>query len=382
MTTDAIVPLIEPFLKALAIILGLLGVAPVMTVLERKISAFAQDRLGPNRAKFPWAVKLPVIGPLLNILGGFGLLHPMADAIKMITKEDFTPDRADKFLHTMAPWIALVPAFVTFAVIPIGPDFTIGNTVHHLQVANLNVGILYIFAIASIAPYGAALAGWSSNNKFALLGALRAAAQMLSYEVGMGLSLISLIMVFGTVQLDKMVLGQGELLWGLFPKWGILVQPLGAVLFFVSAYAETKRGPFDTPEGDSEIVAGYFLEYSGMKFGMFYTAEFVEMIGVAALFSTLFLGGYLIPYVPADAAINGFAINFFGLFSWNGPWWFWLVAMMLSFVVKTFVLIFLQFEIRWTLPRFRYDQVMTLGWKIILPAAIANILITGFVMLL
>ena len=365
--------LLASFVKALVVLLVILQIAPVMTWFERKISAFSQDRVGPNRALLPFANKIPLLGPVLNVLGRAGLLFPIADAIKGITKEDFVPDRADKFLFNAAPWIALVPAFVTFAVIPFGPDVKIADTIHHLQVAPLDVGILYIFAISSIAPYGAALAGWSSNNKFALLGGLRASAQMISYEVCMGLAAIGLFMVFGTVRLDHMVLAQQDLLFGLVPKWGLFVQPLGFILFFTAAYAETKRAPFDAPEGESEIVAGYFLEYSGMKFMMFYTAEFVEMIVFAGLITTMFFGGYLIPYVPADAAINGFL----GL-----PGWVWLIGMLLSFAIKCFFFIFLQFQIRWTLPRFRYDQVMRLGWKILLPASLANILVTGLVMLL
>jgi len=365
--------LLAQFITALAVILVILQIAPVMTWLERKISAFSQDRIGPNRAIIPGVGKIPLIGPVLTFLGRLGLLFPLADAIKMITKEDFIPDRADKFLHTLAPWVALVPAFVTFAVIPFGPITRVGDLDIHLQVANLNVGILYIFAISSIAPYGSALAGWSSNNKFALLGALRAGAQMLSYEVCLGLSVIGLIMVYETVQLDVMVLRQQELMWGFIPKWGLFVQPLGFLMFFTAAYAETKRAPFDTPEGESEIVAGYFTEYSGMKFGMFYTAEFVEMIVLAALVSTLFFGGYLIPFIPADAAVTGL---------WGLPGWAWGLAMFGAFMIKTFIFIFLQFQIRWTLPRFRYDQVMRLGWKILLPAALANLLVTGFVLVM
>ncbi|MEW5854083.1 MAG: complex I subunit 1 family protein [Myxococcota bacterium] len=364
-------------LKAGGVIFVILQIAPVMTWLERKISAFSQDRIGPNRATIPIIKNIPLVGPLLqpvvNFLGRLGLLFPLADAIKMITKEDFIPARADRFLHTLAPWVALVPAFVTFAVIPFGPDVIIGGMLHHLQVANLNVGILYIFAIASIGVYGTAFAGWASNNKFALLGALRASAQMISYEISMGLSIIGLIMVFGTVQLNEMVLKQQELLWGFIPKWGIFVQPLGFLMFFTAAYAETKRAPFDTPEGESEIVAGYFIEYSGMKFGMFYTAEFVEMIVLGGLVSTLFLGGYLIPFVPADAAIHGFI---------GMPGWFWALAMVFAFLFKMFVFIVLQFQIRWTLPRFRYDQIMHLGWKILLPVALANVFITGLVLVL
>jgi NADH-quinone oxidoreductase subunit H len=373
---DANTILIAGLVKAVVVMLVILQLAPLMTWLERKISAFSQDRMGPNRAVVPFASKIPVLGPIITLLGRLGLLFPLADAIKMITKEDFVPDRADRFIHAFAPWIALVPAFVTFAVIPFGPDVTIAGQVHSLIVADLNVGILFIFAISSVAPYGAALAGWSSNNKFALLGALRAAAQMISYEISMGLGLMGLVMVYGTLQIDDMVRAQDALIFGIIPKWGVVLQPLGFLLFFTAAYAETKRAPFDSPEGESEIVAGYFTEYSGMKFGMFYTAEFVEMIVLAALVTSLFFGGYLIPGIPADAAVKGFTA--FGV---NFPWWFALIAMMTSFALKTFFFIFLQFQIRWTLPRFRYDQVMTLGWKILLPVSLANLIVTGIVLL-
>lgn len=373
---DANTLLVVGFIKALVVIAIILGIAPVMTWLERKIAAFSQDRLGPNRAVLPFAHKIPGAGRVLTFLGRLGLLFPLADAIKLITKEDFVPDRADRFLHGFAPWIALVPAFVTMAVIPLGPDVMIGGHRVSLMVADINVGILFIFAISSVAPYGAALAGWASNNKFALLGALRAAAQMISYEVSMGLSILGLVMVFGTLQIDDMVRAQDALLWGIVPRWGVFLQPLGCVLFFVAAYAETKRAPFDTPEGESEIVAGYFIEYSGMKFGMFMTAEFVEMIVLAMLMTSLFFGGYLIPGVPADAALNGFTLG-----GTHVPASVALLAMVGAFALKTFFFIFLQFQIRWTLPRFRYDQVMTLGWKIMLPAALANLLVTGVVIL-
>lgn len=363
-------------LKAVVVVLALLSFAPVMTWFERKLSAWSQDRIGPNRAIIPNVRQVPVVGPLLapplDFVGRLGLLQPMADAIKMIAKEDFIPERGDRFLHTLAPFIALVPAFITFAIIPFGPDIRIGDTVYQLQVADLNVGIIYFFAITSIAVYGTALAGWSSDNKFALLGALRASAQMISYEISMGLAIIGLVMVYGSVQLDQIVAGQDQVLWGFVPRWGIVTQPLGFLLFFTAVYAETKRAPFDTPEGESELVAGYFTEYSGLKFGMFYTAEFVAMIVLGALVTTLFLGGYLLPWVPASAAIHGFL----GL-----PGWFWAIAMVLSFLLKTFAFILLQFQIRWTLPRFRYDQIMKLGWKILLPAALVNVFATGLVIL-
>jgi NADH-quinone oxidoreductase subunit H len=368
--------LIAAGIKAVVVLLGMLTMLPLMTWFERKISAFAQDRIGPNRANFPWADKIPLVGPVIHFMQRAGLLHPFADALKMIAKEDFIPDRADRFLHTLAPWLAMVPALVTFAVIPFGPDIKIGDWVIPLQVANLNVGVLYMFAVASIGPYGAALAGWASNNKFSLIGGLRASAQMISYEVCMGVAIIGLVMVYGSLQLNDIVAGQdvvnaagqSQLLWGFIPRWGVVTQPLGFILFFTAAYAETKRAPFDTPEGESEIVAGYHTEYSGLKFGMFYSGEFVEMLVLAGLITTLFFGGYLIPFVPASSSINGFL----GL-----PPLFWTVVMVLAFLFKAFILMMLQFQIRWTLPRFRYDQIMRLGWKILIPVTIVWIAVEG-----
>ncbi len=348
--------------KIWGVLLTLVSLAAIMTWVERKQSAVMQDRLGANRAD--------VLG--LRIIG---LFQPMADGIKMFFKEDFVPPRGDKFLHTLAPMIAFFPAVVVFAVVPFGDVLRIGSLEITLQVAQLNIGYLFILAFGGLAIYGTVIAGWSSNNKFSLLGGIRAAAQMISYEVCVGLSLVGLIMVFGTLQLDEMVRQQGELLFGFLPAWGVFYQPLGFLLFFPAVIAETKRVPFDLPEGESEII-GYYTEYSGLRFGLFYFAEFIEIIVMSALLATLFFGGYHIPWLYAE----GFR------FPWGGaidlPHLVVVLMQLGSFFVKIAFFCWLQVLIRWTLPRFRYDQLMRLCWKGILPLAVLNILITGAIILL
>jgi NADH-quinone oxidoreductase subunit H len=343
------------------VLITLVSLAAVMTWVERKQSAVMQDRLGANRADI-FGIRM------------IGLFQPMADGIKMFFKEDFIPVRADKFLHTLAPIVAFFPVLVTFAVIPFGDVLKIGDLEINLQIADLNVGYLFILAFGGLTIYGTVLAGWSSNNKYSLLGGLRAAAQMISYEVVVGLSLIGLIMVFGTLELDDIVRQQGELLFGFLPKWGIFLQPLGFLLFLPAAIAETKRVPFDLPEGESEII-GYYTEYSGMRFGLFYFAEFIEIIVMAALFSTLFFGGYQVPWLYAD----GF--HFPWGWTWNLPNIIVVILQFVSFFLKIAFFCWLQVLIRWTLPRFRYDQLMRLCWTGILPLAILNIIITGLVLL-
>jgi NADH-quinone oxidoreductase subunit H len=329
-----------------------------------------------------------------------GTLHAMADAVKLLWKEDFIPKNADRLLHSLAPIMAMFPAFVTFAVIPFGDPLCFadnGNTVFDagdlarvvpvmsrsfqcpgghvvpLQIADLNVGILYIFAIAGTGVVGAAIAGWSSDNKFSLLGGLRAASQMVSYEVAMGLSLVGLLMIYGSIRLAPMVDWQGE------NAWGIFVQPLGFVLFLAALVAETKRVPFDQPEGESEIVAGYFLEYSGAKFMMFYTGEYIEFIVSGAILVTLFFGGYHLPFLHPDGVTVAFGDSV--LFEYKMTHLAVTVVSALVFFGKTIFMTFAQVFIRWTLPRFRYDQLMRLGWTRLLPLALANIFVTGIVLL-
>ena len=350
-------------IKASGVLFALLNLAGFLTWAERKQSAIMQDRIGPNRAN---------IG---RVTAG-GLLHVIADGIKMIAKEDFIPAGANRALHTLAPAAALFPALVVFAVIPFGDVLRIGGKEIPLQVANLNVGIIYIFAIASLAVYGTMLAGWASNNNYSLMGGLRAASQMISYEVSMGLSVLGILMIYESAQLDVIVRKQGELFLGFLPQWGILLQPVAFGIFLASAVAENKRTPFDLPEGESEII-GYFVEYSSMKFGMFFLAEFVEIIIVSGLVTTLFFGGWQFPYLQADGFHWPFEAGVLHL-----PHVLVVLLQVATFSIKVLLGCWILLLIRWTLPRFRYDQVMRLGWKIMLPLALANLFITAVIVLL
>lgn len=350
--------------KALLVIFMVLNLAGVMGWVERKGSALIQDRIGANRAS--------VLG-----FAGLGLVNTLlADPIKFLTKEDFTPPRGDRLLHTLAPCLALFPALVTFAVIPFGDVLIVGDREINLQVASINVGILYVFAMASLSVYGIVIGAWASNNKFSLLGGVRGSAQMISYEVAMGLSVIGVLMVYGALELQKIVRSQGELLGGWLPAWGVFLQPVAFVLFFTAAVAETKRIPFDLPEGESEIVAGFLTEYSGGKFLMFFAGEFAEMVTSAGLVTTLFFGGWQVPYLLRD----GFH------FPWGTLWLLPQLAVVLlqvgAFTLKVVFFCWLFVLLRWTLPRFRYDQVMRLGWKMLLPVALLNVMLTGVVIAL
>jgi NADH-quinone oxidoreductase subunit H len=350
------------FLKIVFILLIVLNISGLLGWVERKQSAVMQDRIGANRA---------------DILGfrAIGLFHPIADAVKLITKEDFIPPFADKKLHTLAPFMALFFSLVAFAVLPFGHRVWIGGREVLLQVVDLDIGILYIFAMMSLVVYGVLMAGMSSNNNFAFLGGMRAASQMISYEVVLGSSLMGIIMAYGSLNLMEIVERQGELLFGFIPKWGIVLQPLGFILFMAAVIAETKRVPFDLPEGESEII-GYHLEYSGMKFGMFMMTDFVETIMAAGILTTLFFGGWQIPFLLED----GFHFPFGVIFLL--PHLLVAVLQFLSFMVKVLFFCWFLMLIRWTLPRFRYDHVMKLGWKIMLPLSLANILVTAVFMVL
>jgi NADH-quinone oxidoreductase subunit H len=331
-----------------------------------------------------------------------GIWHSIADTIKLAFKEDFIPPEADKLLHSMAPLIALFPALVTFAVIPFGDSLCFGATPEgypnlldilaevprgdggmmcpagsvgiEMQIADLNVGILYIFAMAGTGIVGAAIAGWSSDNKWSLLGGLRAASQMVSYEVALGLSLVGAFMVYGSPRLGDMVRWQSE------NAWGIFVQPVAFFLFFAAAIAEQKRTPFDAPEGESEIVAGFFLEYSSLKFVMFMTGEYIEVITSSALLVTIFLGGWSLPFVHRD----GITLQLGDNVIWHAAMTHVGVSIIqiLTYFGKVSLLSIGQIFIRWTVPRFRYDQIMSFGWKMLLPAAIGNLVVTGLVILL
>ncbi len=357
----------------LLILLVVMPIASLLTWMERKQSAMMQDRIGPNRAA---------------VLGwrGWGIPHFVADAVKMIFKEDFVPAKANRFLFTLAPLMAIVPVFVTFAIVPFGATacepqlLTVGVTDKMiascstqsviLQTApHFDVGLIFYFAIASLAVYGTTLAGWASYNKWSLLGGLRASSQMMSYEVTMGLAILGAFLVYGTLEPQAMVYAQG-------PNpldWGIVTQPLGAMIFFVAATAETKRAPFDIPEGESEVI-GYFVEYSGMRFGIFFLAEFIEVVFLSAIMATVFFGGWQVPFLYTD----GFHLGTHVLPVWHG---LVLVLQTTAWGMKVIMFCWFQLLVRWTMPRFRPDQLMNLGWKRLLPVSLANILITAGVVL-
>jgi NADH-quinone oxidoreductase subunit H len=340
--------------------------ATLLTIAERKWSALIQNRIGANRIR--------VFG---SALGGIPFF--IADAIKMLTKERFQPAQATKLLFNLAPVLSFAPVFALFAIIPVGPEIplraivgaegALGQVGVALRVTSPDAGLLYLFAIASLAVYGTALAGWASNNKLALLGGVRASSQMIAYEVSLGLSLVGTMIAYRTLRLDEMVVAQGAGVLGAVPALGILLQPLGFFIFFASAFAETKRAPFDLPEGESEIV-GYFVEYSGMQFGLMMLSEFIEIVVLSAVVTAVFLGGWqpiVVPFSTLERAV--------------GPLWAGAIGGGI-FLAKTVVLMWIQMTIRWLLPRFRYDQIQKLCWKILLPAALANVFITGAAVLL
>jgi len=361
---------------AAVMMLIVINIAGIHSWVERKQSAVIQDRWGANRAGF--TIQAPLLrwlNPILRPIIYLGLFQPLADLMKLVAKENWSPVGGMKWLHATAPFFYLLFAFVGFSAIPFGDTLHVAGRDISLQVAHLNVGFIFIFAMAGLGVYGIVLSGISSNNNYAFLGAVRAASQMISYEVTLGATVIGIVMVYGSLDLQEIVRGQGALLWGWLPKWGVFVQPLGCILFFTAALAETKRIPFDLPEGESEII-GYFTEYSGTKFGMFMLADFVETVMVATLTTTLFFGGWQFPYLHA----TGF------VFPWGAQvavGSYWVVAIqVVSFLLKVIVFSWLLMTIRWTLPRFRYDQLMDLGWKRMLPVSLANIAVTGLVILL
>lgn len=317
--------------------------ATMLTVLlmiyaERRISAFIQGRLGPNR-----------VGPQ-------GLLQPIADGIKFLMKEDIIPAGVDKPIYLLAPAMLLIPALMTFAVIPFGSDITLFGRNIPLQVADVNVGILYILALTSIGVYGLVLAGWASNSKYPLIGGLRSSAQLISYELTMGLAIVSIVLLSGSLRLNDIISQQQ----GHFLSWNIFKQPLAFLIFLIAVYAETNRLPFDLTEAEQELVGGYHTEYSSMKFAMFYMAEYANMITAAALTVTLFFGGWDLPF------LNESSMGMLGV-----------ILSVAAFILKTAFFLFLFIWVRWTFPRFRYDQLMNLGWKVMLPLALFNIFITA-----
>ena len=414
--------------RNLVIVLMFLSLVPGLVWLERKGSAYIQDRPGPERA---------AVGPFRL----FGALHLLADAIKFIGKEDVRPTEANRFYYVLAPIIAAMVPFLTAAIVPFFDSFRLPNgTVIGGQMLNLNVGILWFFAIVSLSVYGVIFAGWASANKFSLLGGMRASAAVLSYEIPMGLAALSAILAYGTVNLPAMVHMQAGTWWHWLPKWGIFTQPLAALIFTVCAFAETNRIPFDLAEAEGELVAGYHTEYSSLKFAMFYLAEYVALLVSTSLIVTMFFGGWQVPWLDTAALSKhfqpilewsfgiGFALSLvvfvlclqkfqneigrwkdmrdyeglilallvigggltallllfvclaFTLPAWVGPI-FAAIAQFGIFMAKVLFLCWIFVWVRWTIPRFRYDQVMNLGWKTLLPLALLNILVTGLVIM-
>ncbi|WP_458700905.1 complex I subunit 1/NuoH family protein [Sulfurospirillum sp. 1307] len=399
-----------------------LGSAPILVWMERRIAGFIQDRLGPNRCN----------------IGGVrlgGLIQSFADMLKLVFKEDYRPESIkEKSFFTFAPVIVFASAFLTYMVIPLADDLTIGNKTFLMQGLPIHLGVLWFLAFAGLSVYGIIIGGWASNNKYSLLGGLRAAAQVISYEAAMGLSLISMLIVYGSIHLGDMVRFQGELLFGFIPAWGIVIQPVAAIVFIITSFAETNRAPFDIAEGESEIVGGFHTEYSAMRFGLFFVGEYVAMSAASALIITLFFGGYQIPWLNTETLKNNLdyvlsaiiiilpiiSIFFARWIKKNNQWpdpndarnkeAKWLINALVvinvlvililgglifsdldttgtnitvtilqiaTFAIKLLFMNFVFIWVRWTLPRFRYDQLQNLGWKILLPIAIANIFFTG-----
>ena len=334
--------------KILIIIFGVLVLGAAIAVFaERRVSAFIQERVGPNR-----------VGPQ-------GIIQPFADVVKLMMKEDIVPRQANRFIHDLAPIISISVALSTFAIIPFGNTIELFGRQIKLMIADVDIGILYLLALTSIGVYGVSLAGWSSNNKYSLLGGLRSSAQLISYELSMGLSLIGVIMISGTLRLDQTVLQQTAYWWGIIPKWNIFLQPLGFITFMIASFAETNRLPFDLPEAEPELVGGYHTEYTGMKFGLFFLAEYANVITSSAVTVTLFFGGWHLPFAE-QWGLSPLMLSLVQIF---------------AFFAKVILLVLFFIIVRWTIPRFRYDQLMRIGWKVMLPIAIANFLLTGLVIL-
>lgn len=327
-----LVDIIINLIKGIIILVALLTGFAYMTWIERRFVARIQVRLGPNRA------------------GPFGLLQPVADGIKLLFKEDVVPDGADKPVYNLAPALSMIVAIIAFAVIPIGDDITLFGRTIPLYLADVNIAILYVLGVSSLAVYGVVLGGWASNSKYALLGGLRASAQMISYELALGASLIGVLMLAGSLSLVDIVEAQRSV-------WFIFLQPLGFIIFWIAAIAETNRAPFDLPEAEQELTAGYHVEYSGLRFALYFMAEYVHMITVSAIATTLFLGGWRGPFMSETL----------------GPLWF---------SIKVLILLVTFVWFRGTFPRVRYDRLMSLGWKVLLPLAFANVIVTAFALVL
>jgi NADH-quinone oxidoreductase subunit H len=337
--------ILEWVLKSVFILLFMTGGFAYVTYFERRMIARFQVRLGPNRA------------------GPFGLLQPVADGIKLIFKEELIPAYSDKLMFVLAPVITVIPSLIVTAVIPWGGVVKMFGRSVPLYLADVNIGLIYIMAVTSVSVYGITLAGWSSNNKYAAMGGLRSTAQMISYEIAMGFCMIVPVMIAGSLSLVDIVESQKQLLWGFFPMWNVFLQPGAAVILMITIFAEVNRAPFDMPEAEQELTAGYHSEYSGMKFALFFMAEYIKMIAVAMIFATLFLGGYHFPFVDQIPVIGPYL----------GP--FVLLAKVVAFL-------FAFVWARSTLPRIRYDRLMGFGWKTLFPLSLLSVLVTAVVLLL
>ena len=333
--------IIYKFILVLIVFLISLGIAAYSTYGERKIAAFLQDRMGPSKA------------------GPYGLLQPIADGVKMFMKEEIIPDVSNKWLFILGPCIAMFTACMTGVVIPWGRPLIIGGETYALQITDINIGSLYVFGVVSMGVYGIMIGGWASNNKYSLLGAIRASAQMISYEVAMGMSIIALVMTTGTISLSEIAAQQDH------GMWNVIKQPLGFLIFITCAFAECNRAPFDLPECETELVGGYHTEYSSMKLGFYLFAEYINMFISSAVISTLYFGGYNMPFINELGLANN-VLSILGV---------------VFLFAKIIFFIFFFMWIRWTLPRFRYDQLMDLGWKKLIPLSIFNILLTGAIMI-
>ena len=329
--------LIEKSVLVILLFLISLGVAAYQTYFERKLAAWIQDRVGPDRA------------------GPFGILQPIADGVKMFLKEDFIPAKADKWLFIIGPGISMFTALITSSVIPWGTNLNLFGRDISLQVADFNIGILFVFGVVSIGVYGIMIGGWASNNKYSLYGAIRASSQMISYELAMGISAITIVMLTGSLSLNDIVKSQHGM------NWNIFYQPLAFFIFFITSLAELNRAPFDLPECESELIGGYHTEYSSMKLGLYLFSEYTSMFVSSAIMAVMFFGGYNFP------GMDAFSGNILAILS------------IAAFALKIFLIIFVIMWIRWTIPRFRFDQLMHLGWKVLIPVAIVNMLITGLV---
>lgn len=345
---DLIIEIAIMVVKIVVVFGVVMGCVAYMTLAERKLAGYIQDRVGPNRAG-PW-----------------GLFQPFADFIKMLFKEEFIPNKAERALFLLAPVIITIPALAVIAVIPFGDSIMILGREIKLHIADVNIGILYMFAISSLGVYGIVLGGWSANNKYSLFGGLRSSAQMISYELALGLSIMGVLMITGSLRLTEIVGTQATYIFGVLPHWNIFLQPVGFIIFLAAAFAETNRLPFDLVEAEQELVGGYHTEYNSIKWMLYFLSEYANVITASALITTLFFGGWHIPWIEnipmPDIVLQILQIG--------------------SFIVKTAFFAVFFIWVRWTLPRFKYNQLMNLGWKVLLPLALANILVTGLYFLL